>query len=93
MKSLAVLIAISCAALSMPAHADMISPSHSCRKPIKPYEFTDEWQITQFKNEVERYKRCISDFVEEQNDDARRHQDAAQEAIDEWNSYVRYQLS
>ena len=79
-------------ALSTSARADIISPSHYCRKPIKPYEFTDEWQITQFKNEVDRYKSCISDFIDEQNAEADKHRDAAEEAIEEWNSYVRYEL-
>ena len=93
MRILGALLALYFTTLSTSAHADIISPSHLCRKPIKPYEFTDEWHITQFKNDVDRYKRCISDFVDEQNDDARKHQDAAQEAIDEWNAYVRYELS
>ncbi|WP_211252160.1 hypothetical protein [Arenimonas metalli] len=80
------------ACLPLCAQADMFAPSHSCRKPIKPYEFTSEWEVSQFKDDVERYKQCISDFVEEQNDEAEKHQEAAQDAIDEWNRYVRYEL-
>lgn len=92
MRFVGALFALLFIALSTSAQADMISPSHYCSKPIKLYEFTDEWQITQFKNEVERYKDCISDFVDEQNEAARKHQDAAEEAVEEWNSYVRYEL-
>ena len=92
MRFVGAMFALSLIALSTSARADMFSPSHYCRKPIKPYEFTDEWQITQFKNEVERYKDCISAFVDEQNGAAKKHQDAAEEAIEEWNSYVRYEL-
>jgi len=74
------------------ASADSFFISHSCYKPSKPYSFNNEWEVEAFKSEVEDYKRCISDFVEEQNDAARRHQEAAEEAISEWNSFVNYEL-
>lgn len=73
--------------------ADMFYPSHSCRKPYKPYKFTSEWEATQFNDDVQRYKRCISNFVEEQNEAAQRHHDAREEAIEEWNRFVRYELN
>lgn len=78
---------------SMPTAADMFSPSHSCRKPYKPYEFEDTWQVEQFRSEVERYEGCIEDFVEDQNEAAQRHRDAAEEAIEEWNRFVRVELN
>ena len=74
------------------AHADIFTPSHSCSKPYKPYEFTSDWEVQNFRNEVEDYERCINDFVEAQEDAIRKHQEAAQDAIDEWNNYVRYEL-
>ena len=70
----------------------MFTPSHSCSKPYKPYQFDSDWELRQFQDDVEDYKRCISDFVEEQEDAVRKHQEAAQEAIDEWNSFVNYEL-
>lgn len=78
--------------VSMPAAADSYSPSHSCRKPYKSYKFEDQWAIDRFKREVETYKQCIADFVEEQNDEVEHHREAAEEAIEEWNSYVNYEL-
>lgn len=47
----------------------------------------------QFKDDVRRYKKCIDAFVEEQNEQAKHHQDAADEAIEEWNRFVRYELN
>jgi len=79
--------------VALPASADSFPPSHSCRKPFKPYKFNSEWEIQQFKDEVERYKRCISDFVDEQNEEARNHQQAAEDAIEEWNRYVKFELN
>ena len=73
-------------------YADNYSPSHSCRKPIKPYKFTSSWEVEQFKDDVARYKQCINDFVDEQNEAVENHKRAAKNAIDEWNGYVRYEL-
>jgi len=74
------------------ARADIFTPSHSCSKPYKPYQFDSDWEVRQFQDDVEDYKRCINDFVEEQEDAVRKHQEAAQEAVDEWNSFVSYEL-
>ena len=73
-------------------YADNYSPSHSCRKPIKPYKFTSNWEVEQFKDDVARYKQCINDFVDEQNEAVENHKRAAKNAIDEWNGSVRYEL-
>lgn len=90
MKRLLLLCAL--LAVAGTASADMFTPSHSCRKPHKPYEFRDEWHVQSFQDEVERYKRCIEEFVDEQNDEAQNHQEAAGDAIDEWNRFVRFEL-
>jgi hypothetical protein len=50
-------------------------------------------QLLTISHDVDRYKRCINDFVEEQREAIQRHEDAAQEAIDEWNRFVRYELN
>ena len=75
------------------ANADIITPCHSCSKPYKPYEFSSQYEIDNFRNEVEAYKRCLNDFIDEQNEAIRMHQNAAQEAIDDWNNFVNYELN
>ena len=74
------------------ALTDMFTPSPSCHKPFKPFEFNSQWEYQNFMSEVENYKRCISDFVDEQNEASRRHQEAAEDAIAEWNRFVRLEL-
>ncbi len=74
-------------------NADIFTPSPSCSKPYKPYEFTDQYQLDSFNDEVRRYKTCIMDFVEEQNNAIRNHQNAQSEAINEWNRFVNYELN
>lgn len=78
--------------LSAPSFADMFAPSHSCSKPYKPYQFSSRSERDLFLLEVQNFKECISDFVEEQEAAIRRHREAANEAIDEWNSFVNYEL-
>ncbi|MEO8998028.1 MAG: hypothetical protein ABI227_00145 [Rhodanobacter sp.] len=74
------------------AHAES-TPMHYCSKPVKPYKFTSEWEVQSFKNDVETYKRCIEDFVDEQNSAIEKHRAAASDAIDDWNSFVKYDLT
>ena len=75
------------------ALADIISPSPYCSKPYKPYKFNSQSELDRFNDEVRSYKSCINDFVEEQQDAVTRHSNAANEAIEEWNRFVNYELN
>lgn len=75
------------------ASADTFTPSHLCSKPYKPFQFNSEWELENFTNQVRSYKTCIMDFIEEQEDAIQKHQDAAEEAITEWNDFVNYELN
>lgn len=89
--------------LSASLISDTFTPSHYCSKPSKPYKpysFSSQWELDNYKNDmesfyndVETYKSCIKDFVEEQNDAVRKHNNAAEDAINEWNSFVNYELN
>ena len=71
------------------AQADDVPPSHSCEQPSKPYDLSNSAEVENFSGEVEEYKNCINEFVEEQNEAIRNHQQAAQDAINEWNNFAR----
>lgn len=71
------------------ALADLIEPSHDCSQPDIPYEFQDQYERDQFLADAKEYKTCIADFVEEQQDAVRKHNSAADDAIEEWNSFAR----
>ena len=60
--------------------ADYFSPSHSCSK---PWDQSDRY-------DVDNFKRCIEDFVDEMNDQASEHIEAANDAINDWNSFASY---
>ena len=74
------------------ARADMFTPTHSCSKPFRPYQFTSEFERDQYREQVKSYERCMDEFISEQKSQARKHLDAAKEAVDEWNNFVRTQL-
>jgi hypothetical protein len=42
-----------------------------------------------YNDSVDRYKRCIDEFLEEQNKAVKRHHEAALAAIEEYNSFVK----
>lgn len=77
----------------LPANADIFQPSHSCTKPYKPFQFDSEADFETFMYMVKNYKACIQDFVDEQEDRIKKHQNAIDEAIEDWNSFVRYELN
>lgn len=81
------------ATISFSGLADSYPDSPSCSKPYKPYEFNSQREIDNFNNDVQSYKRCISDFIDEQNEAVENHQQAASDAIDEWNRFVNYELN
>lgn len=76
--------------ISTAGAADLATPSPSCIKPTKPAEFMSEWAVDQFMRSVESYKSCMAKFVNEQREEARKHQDAANAAVEEWNNFVNW---
>jgi hypothetical protein len=70
-RSYAVKILTVLALLPLTAYADMITPSHNCSKP------------NTFDRQVRTYKQCLSDFVKEQEKEARMHSEAASSANNE----------
>lgn len=73
--------------------SDMFTPSPSCFKPSKPYQFNSQYEIDSFNEEVASYKRCITSFIEEQESGIENHQSAIEDAIQEWNFFVNLELN
>lgn len=79
--------------LTFSARADNYDPGPSCSKPNKPYEFNSQRELDSFNNDVQQYQRCLYDFVDEQEEAIQRHHRAANDAINEWNNFVRTELN
>jgi hypothetical protein len=73
---------------STSASADKITPTHSCKQPTRPSKFKTEVEVSNYKAQIEGYRKCINDFVEEQNQAIEKHKAAANQAITEWNFFV-----
>lgn len=69
--------------------SDWIRPTESCYEPSKPYRFNSQYEIDSYKREIEQYKQCIMDFIEKQKNEAKTHHEAANNAIEKWNNFVR----
>ena len=86
------LIATACLVFPLISPAHMLSPSHNCSKPFMPYQLNSEFEIENYKKKVRRYKSCLQNFIDHQNNEALKHGKAADEAADEWNNYAKDEL-
>lgn len=92
MKKLVSIIIIMSLGISNIAFADTFQKHMYCSKPSKPYNFTSEAQYNRFVDDVNKYQICINDFVEEQNRGIKNHQKSINNAIEEWNRFVQFEL-
>jgi len=79
--------------VSLQAQSDTFTPSHYCTKPFKPIQFSSDMEVQIFLNQVDAYERCINNFIQEQEEAIRRHREATQNAINEWNRFVSLELN
>ncbi len=73
--------------------ADSYEPNNYCSKPYKPSNFNSRYEMNTYLDEVEEYKQCLNDFIEEQNEGINNHKRAINDAILDWNDFVNYQLN
>lgn len=57
-------------------------PEPACRKPYEPYS-SSRMDREIYQDEVDRYIRCIKDYLENANNDIERIREAQEEAITE----------
>lgn len=89
MKKIALLFTLAFVFCSSPAYAWFDYQSHRCIEPSKP--LTDdkmEWDF--FISDVEEYERCIKKYVDQTKEDIDEITQKANEAINDYNNFVRY---
>jgi hypothetical protein len=74
--------------LFLPAKAGniMIYPSPSCYKPSKPYTFSSEWEVENYKDKYNQYIDCMQSYIDDAYDDIRNIQNAISDAVREAES-------
>lgn len=95
MKKLIVIVLLTF--ISIPAWAYVVGttnfmpntyPDHFCREPVRPFsDDSSSWSF--FEREVAEYGRCIEEYVEAAENDRRRILDKANDAIHEYNNFIR----
>lgn len=76
-----------------PVGADIVEPRVSCSRPSRPFGTLTDSDLDRYEREVQRYSRCISEFIERQMEEAERHQRAIRKARQEWDRFVREELA
>jgi hypothetical protein len=74
----AVVLSVLLGSSAPPARADR-TVTHFC---TRPYDRNNEFS-------VKSYRECIVDFVNEQRAAAKRHIEAANSAVDDWNRFAK----
>jgi hypothetical protein len=68
-------------------------PEHECSKPFVPlclYDRScDEWEVSDFKIQLKRYKNCINEYLDNVEIDIECAKQRASEAADEYNNFVK----
>jgi len=83
----------------LPTRAEVVytsPPSHNCLRPVRPLEFLSQQQKNHYIKDIKTYMNCLRQFVEEQKEAIRghqqaiqRHKKAAEAAIEEWNDFAK----
>jgi len=60
-----------------------------CARPLKPVSLDSNAAIRKYNTDSRNYKACFDDFMRYHKEQRAKHTKAMNEAIDEWNSYVR----
>lgn len=63
-------------------------PDPECRQPTPPY-VDDEFSWQLFQTEADRYRKCVSDYVEAAENDSKAALEKANEAVRKYNSFVK----
>jgi hypothetical protein len=86
---LAALSAVAAFAQDKPAEKNQsIVPKHNCVRPEAPAKFDNDGQQKIFVKQMDGYRDCLMAYRNDMNKIAQAHIDAANAAIEEFNSYV-----
>lgn len=77
---------------STTANSDLFIGRGSCFEPHKPFDMTDSYEFDRWVSDVEQYRDCLTDFVNEQYRQAQAHVEAAESAKQDWEWFVQREL-
>jgi len=74
---------------TFPVNAHEEITAHSCPLPVRPGRITSQWELENYHVQLEIFERCMFEYVKDQQRQAQHHENAAQQAMQEWKSYLR----
>lgn len=63
-------------------------PDHTCSEPYVPFSFSDQFELDNFKRDVEEYRDCIKKYVEAAKLDKERITEKSNEAVEQFNRFI-----
>jgi len=78
---------------SMLSAAHSPQPANTCEPPTRPPEDVAEVVWNRFLADVDSYRACISEFVQQNHAASDAHRQAANQATEQWNAYVKSSLN
>jgi len=67
-------------------------PSSDCERPTKPGSSASEQKWKAFYDAAQTYQACMQEFINTQKNELKRHENAVNQAVKEWNSFVEQEL-
>ncbi len=92
-KSTLILV-IAAAALGVaPVRGHDVPPQPGCQAPTRPADDQNDLLWQAYLEDVDNFRQCISDFVDANQAAAVTHNEAARQATEAWNEFVRTSLN
>jgi len=63
-------------------------PDCNCYPPNKPYQFSSDYEVDRFRNEVNDYIDCVNSYLEAAENDIEQISDAMDDARNEANWFI-----
>lgn len=74
---------------SVSSYADLYEPVPQCYQPSQPLWFATSYYKERYDHDVDEYQACMKKFIQKQEIAAKKHTQAAQDAIKSWNDFVK----
>lgn len=88
------LILVTAAALGVtPVRGHDVPPQAGCPAPARPADDQNDLLWQAYLEDVDNFRQCISDFVDANQAAAVTHNEAARQATEAWNEFVRTSLN
>jgi len=69
-------------------NADTKEFSHDCSRPLKSGKLTEQREVNSYNSNMKAYRECMFSFIDKHKVEAKKHRDAINNTINEWNNFA-----